>query len=465
MSDTRQLRHGVVGAAIALAAWGGLALVGCDSSRSTGPSAHYSIAVTITAPTGVTPSVTVSGPAGYHQTLTATQTLTNLVPGSYTVTAGPALVPHPIVATIYDGTITGAPVVLGPDTTGTASVSYGARPGTGALWVGSVGSSNSTLLAYSATQLAATTSAAPAITLQPTSPTAAPVAVAFDAGGVLWAATNYDNQVVNVGTVLGFLVNQVQQAASDPGGPPVLPGFSLTVTSGAREFLAGMAVDAGGSVWVTNATASTIVEFTPSQFGVQVSPTPAVTLSATSGSLSGPAGLAFDANGNLWVANATSSTVVRLAASQLAASGSPTPAVTLGATNGSLDGPFCLAFDASGNLWVTNTNASTVVEFTASQLAASGSPTPAVTLSATNGSLSAPSGLAFDASGDLWVANAISGTVVEFGASQLAASGAPTPIVTVSGSALSGPHGLAFDPAPASPGAFDYRHVSFHPSR
>ena len=66
MGDTRQLGHGGVGAAIALAAWGGLALMGCDSSRSTGPSAHYSITVAITAPAGVTPSVTVSGPAGYH---------------------------------------------------------------------------------------------------------------------------------------------------------------------------------------------------------------------------------------------------------------------------------------------------------------------------------------------------------------------------------------------------------------
>jgi sugar lactone lactonase YvrE len=453
MRHIGQLRRGAVGAAVALGAWGGLALLGCDSSGSTSPSGVGSLAVTITAPAAVTPSVTVSGPAGYHQTLTATKTLTGLAPGNYTVAGGRVLVPHPIVATVYDATITGGAASVTIGTTATASVSYAVRPGTGALWVGSIGSSHSALLAYSATQLAATTSAAPAITLEPTSPTAAPVAVAFDAGGVLRTATNYDNQVVNVGTVLGFLVTQLQ--GSGVPGLQVFPGFSLTVTSGAREFLEGMAVDAGGSVWVTNNTASTIVEFTPSQFGVQVSPTPAVTLSATSGSLSGPAGLAFDANGNLWVANANSNTVVEFAASQLAASGSPTPTVRLGAANGSLNGPFCLAFDASGNLWVTNTNASTAVEFTASQLAASGSPTPAVTLSATNGSLSSPSGLAFDASGDLWVANAISGTVVEFGASQLAASGAPRPIVTVSGSALSAPHGLAFDPPPANLG-FDY---------
>jgi len=436
---------------MALAAWGGLALAGCDSSDSTGPPPPGSgiFAVTITAPASVTPSVTVSGPGGYHQTLTATKTLTGLAPGAYTVAGGPVLVPHPIVATVYDATVTGGTALLSNGATATASASYAARPGTGALWVGSraggAGSFKSALLGYSATQLEASTSAAPAITVVPGAPeNTAPAAAAFDSGGTLWAAMNYDNQVVNVGTAIAFGLNELQQAASAPY--PLDPLVSLTVTSGAREFLQGIAVGAGGSVWVSNNTASTIVEFTPSQFGEAVSPTPAVTLSASSGSLSGPAGLAFDANGNLWVANGTSNTVVQFAASQLAASGSPTPTVTLGATNGSLGGPFCLAFDARGNLWVTNTNASTVVEFTASQLAGSGSPTPAVTLSATNGSLSAPSGLAFDASGDLWVANDITGTIVEFGTSQLAASGTPTPIVTVSGSALSSLRGLAFDP-------------------
>jgi sugar lactone lactonase YvrE len=460
MCYIRQLSRGVVGAAVALGAWGVLALVGCDSSDSTGPPpppGSGRLAVTITAPAGVTPSVTVSGPAGYHQTLTVTQTLTGLAPGSYTVAAGPVLVPHPIVATVYDATITGGTASVTNGTTATATASYAVRPGTGALWVGSavggLGSYKSTLLAYSATQLAASTSAAPAIAL---AENAVPAAAAFDAGGTLWAAMNHDDQVVNVGTVIGFGAWQLQQATSLPY--PVTPMVTLTVTSGSREFLQGIAVDAGGSVWVTNYTASAIAEFTPSQFSNPESPTPAaaVTLSATSGSLSGPAGLAFDANGNLWVANAISNTVVQFTASQLAASGSPTPAATLGATSGSLDRPFALAFDARGNLWVANANASTVVEFTATQLAASGSPTPAVTLSAANGSLSSPSGLAFDASGDLWVANDISGTVVEFGASQLAASGAPAPIVTLSGSALSGLHRLAFDPPAPSLSPWGY---------
>jgi DNA-binding beta-propeller fold protein YncE len=56
-----------------------------------------------------------------------------------------------------------------------------------------------------------------------------------------------------------------------------------------------------------------------------------------------------------------------------------------------LDVPAGLAFDASGNLWVANSTGQTIVEFVASQIVASGSPTP----NAVIGSVNTPSGLAF----------------------------------------------------------------------
>ena len=107
-----------------------------------------------------------------------------------------------------------------------------------------------------------------------------------------------------------------------------------------------------------------------------------------------------------------------------------------------------IAFDATGRLWVANGNNSqnTVVAFSPSQLAATGSPTPAVTLSASAGSLANPTGLAFDASGNLWVANTTAPSIVEFSASQIVSSGAPTPNTIITGSSLSEPFGIAFDP-------------------
>jgi hypothetical protein len=103
-------------------------------------------------------------------------------------------------------------------------------------------------------------------------------------------------------------------------------------------------------------------------------------------------GMAFDAMGNIWISDAAN-LLFQFAAADLASSGTRTPLVTLGATAvplsggtaNSLDIPEGLAFDDddSGNLWVSNTtsnNVGSIVEYTASQLSSSGSPSPNVFL-------------------------------------------------------------------------------------
>ena len=111
--------------------------------------------------------------------------------------------------------------------------------------------------------------------------------------------------------------------------------------------------------------------------------------------------------------------------------------VTTFASSG-LNGPAGLAFDAAGNLYVANTNAGTVSEFSAT--------------GASKGTfafgLSDPIGLEFDAAGNLYVANNVAGTVSEF-------SSTGTSMGTFA-SGLSGPEFLAFAPtlsAVPEPGA------------
>jgi streptogramin lyase len=100
-------------------------------------------------------------------------------------------------------------------------------------------------------------------------------------------------------------------------------------------------------------------------------------------------------------------------------------------------GPFVVVFDPSGDLWAANVGNSTLVELTKAQLSISGSPTPAVTISSTKagaaGSLWGPYGVAVDPSGDVWVSNFNKPTAVEFGGDQLAKTGSPTPLRTVAG--------------------------------
>jgi hypothetical protein len=99
---------------------------------------------------------------------------------------------------------------------------------------------------------------------------------------------------------------------------------------------------------------------------------------------------------------------------------------------------------------VGNYGNDTVVEYTKSQLA-TGHPTPAVTISSvasgSSSSLDGPFGIAFDASGNLWVGNYYDDSIVEYTKSQLA-TGALTPADTIAGSAtgLDYPELMAISP-------------------
>ena len=90
-------------------------------------------------------------------------------------------------------------------------------------------------------------------------------------------------------------------------------------------------------------------------------------------------------SGALWVVGGidvgsnVQNTAIEYTVSQLQASSSVAPAATLTfpVTTGRNIDANGVAFDPQGNMWVVNDNSNTVVEYTPSQLGANGSPTPA----------------------------------------------------------------------------------------
>jgi sugar lactone lactonase YvrE len=221
------------------------------------------------------------------------------------------------------------------------------------------------------------------------------------------------------------------------GSPP--PAATLTGAIASND---GIAFDGAGNAWIADLTADTVSRYEVSELASDGSPSPSVTIEG----LSNPAGLAFDAAGNLFVANIESNAIVVFTPDQLLASGTPTPSVTISTAGGSLSGPVGLAFDASGNLWVTNLFRGTIVRFGSSQLASSGTPEPEVTIDdGAGGNLDVPVGVAFDAAGDLWVTNLFGPlAILKFeNPGSLSGEVDPTPDVVLTG--VTNPAGVVFD--------------------
>ena len=221
------------------------------------------------------------------------------------------------------------------------------------------------------------------------------------------------------------------------------PATRLFTSSASLFALNSVAFDSTGALWVASRDDSLLLAFDPGSADDAGFTTPSIIISPIGRSLSSPAGMAFDKQFNLWVANFAAGTIVRYDKTQLRASGSPVPAVTISG----VAHPTGLAFDASGTLWVTDILANTVSRYLVGQLLTSGAKEPAIILSTAGKSLVNPSGIAFDAANNMWIANVGNGSVTAFRPPQRSGSGSPEPFLTLqpNDGSLDIASGLAFD--------------------
>ncbi len=321
-----------------------------------------------------------------------------------------------------------------------------------ALWV----ANGTNVLEFTSAALTTSGSAAPAPTLiLNSSAFAAPQGVLFDASGNLWVV---DGGTTSTGGKAKPALYQFTSANLTALQSPATGTPNVTINSSAFTFPQQAVFDSKGDLWVSDNGSNAVFEFMPSQLmasGIAV--TPNITIKSNP-AFTGALGIAFDTAGDLWIANNGTTTIFEFNAAALpTASGSVTltPNIMLSDDGKqSIQGPWALAFDSSGNLWSSNANApNTVVQFSKISLTASGSPTPAITLSSTmvsgNASLNAPNGIAFDKTGDLSaVSSAAPFGVGIYGSSQLMSSGAIVPNVFIVGAAttLNAPAGEIFGP-------------------
>jgi sugar lactone lactonase YvrE len=164
-------------------------------------------------------------------------------------------------------------------------------------------------------------------------------------------------------------------------------------------------IDAAGDVFIAD-TGNDRVVYLPSTAGALGTQ---VTLATGAYALSSPRGLAVDSFGNLFIADTGNSRVLEVPNPTTLATGLVPTLIT-----SALNMPYGLAFDASNNLFIADAGANAVYEvptalFTYSATANVGSGT----LTAIGTGLSSPTGVATDASGTVYIADAGNARIVK----------------------------------------------------
>ena len=248
--------------------------------------------------------------------------------------------------------------------------------------------------------------------------------LAFDKSHNLWAVIDEINEVVR------FTPAQLKNLRNDPNPTP---DVVITSASTFRNPV-GCNFDGQGNLWVVDYSNASLDELSKAQLAAGSGDvTPAIVI--TSPDLDSPDFVTFDKAGNAWLNDEDISIIAKFSARQLTSSGSKSPALTLSddGSGSSLSIPGEITFDESGNLWVPNFGSDTVAEYAKTQLTKSGKPVPKVKFTSAIFHSEEPWGAAFNSKGDLFVMNWGNGVIAEFKPTQLRASGAPVPKVTVTG--------------------------------
>ncbi|HTT75463.1 MAG TPA: hypothetical protein VMF50_05715, partial [Candidatus Binataceae bacterium] len=179
-------------------------------------------------------------------------------------------------------------------------------------------------------------------------------------------------------------------------------------------FAVSLGFDVAGNLWAGDQEDKALLEYRASEIEKTGSPAPVVSLTSQDWI---PEVIRFDHFDDLWVSEFSPSSppgtplqIWEFAPADRAANGSANPGLIMNLPD-SLD-PVDLAFDGSGNLWIAGSSSGVdkIEMFSAAELQAEGEISPSATVTLTSpafagleGSGSCLGGLDFDHSGDLWV--------------------------------------------------------------
>ncbi len=282
-----------------------------------------------------------------------------------------------------------------------------------------------------------------------------PQGVAVDASGNLYIADSNNNRIRKVS---GGVITTV---AGD--GNFGYNGDGMPATDAWLNGPNGLTVDSAGTIFIADTGNGRIRKVSGGSiatvagnggFGYNGD-----NIAATSAEFTSPSGVAVDSAGNLYIADLGNHRVRKVSAGMITTvAGTGTPGYNGGsipAASAELDGPWGVAVDASGNLYIADTDNNRIRKVAGGVITTvagdAGFGYAGDNVAATSTSLYAPFGVALDASGNLYIADTVnyrlrkvSGGII----TTLAGGGAPVgqngPAINAQ---LESPMGIAVDPS------------------
>ncbi|HEY6081271.1 MAG TPA: hypothetical protein VIW29_20795 [Polyangiaceae bacterium] len=387
-------------------------------------------------PDDVAPDVLFDGPSDYA--VEEAGSLEGVDSGEYSVTAARVFDADPIVRTVYDAVVTAPDFCLADGASHTVKVTYTAIGSSNKLWM-PTGVDGPELAGFASADLAETAIVSPEVAIDGTGVGA----VAFDRDGNLWAA----GAIIGAPQLVRFPASELAESGT------LEPDISITLAvSDVPCFPAikRFAFDPEGNLWH-----SSNCDGTP---GIQRIDAADLTTSGEKESsvliteVDANHGIAFDKDGNLWVAGGA--VLRRFDAARLDLSDTDPPDLTLAVStappdNSMLEGSE-LAFDKGGNLW--GVAGSTIFQLAAADLDQTGAQDVKANVSFAIDVLALPGTPAFDDGDGLWI-DLAEGELGRFSPEQLGTSSGPgapvTPDTLISSASVNTELPFAFFPAPA----------------